>query len=100
MFRSTARFEGQEKKQELGQVPGTTLRKERAHGTSLDQDHLGLAGALIHCPPCPHTKAKAVCLRLFRKHSALKISPLIQESRFRTLILSEQQIAVSFPNSD
>lgn len=66
MLHSTARLQGHGKKQELGQVPGTTVRKERAHGTSLDQDHLGLAGALIHCPSHPHTKPKAYFLILFR----------------------------------
>lgn len=25
-------------------------------GTSPDQDHLGLAGALVHCPPHPSTR--------------------------------------------
>lgn len=25
-------------------------------GTSPDQDHLGLAGALVHCPPLPSTR--------------------------------------------
>lgn len=66
MLCSTARPEGQEKKQELGQVPGTLLRKERAHGSSRYQDHLGLAGALTHCPFRSRTKPKAYLLILFR----------------------------------
>lgn len=99
MFHSTARFEEQDclPEGDLGQpwkAAGTGpsawdySQEGKSPGTSLDQDHLGLAGALVHCPPHPSTRYRWGASGSSDSSSATKISQLIEKFRFRKYLSS------------